>query len=87
MVFLREKRVDVMDWPGNSPNLNPIENLWSIMKKKLKEDHTITSLNKLQDAIKKMWVQLPNDLMMKLAQSMPRRLRMCIENKGQMTKY
>jgi transposase len=87
MAFLREKRVDVMDWPGNSPDLNPIENLWSIMKKKLKEDHTITSLNKLQDAIKKMWVQLPNDLMMKLAQSMPRRLRMCIENKGQMTKY
>jgi hypothetical protein len=67
MAFLREKRVAVMDWPGNSPDLNPIENLWSIMKKKLKEDHTITSLNKLQDAIKKMWVQMPNDLMMKLA--------------------
>jgi transposase len=83
MAFLREKRVAIMDWLGNSPDLNPIENLWSIMKKKLKEDHTITSLNKLQDAIKKMWVQL----MMKLAQSMPRKLRMCIENKGQMTKY
>jgi hypothetical protein len=76
-----------MDWPGNSPDLNPIENLWSIMKKKLKEDHTITSLKKLQDAIKNMWVKLPNDLMKKLAQSMPNRLRMCIENKGQMTKY
>ncbi len=32
-------------------------------------------------------VQLPNDLVMKLAQSMPRRLWMCIDNKGQMTKY
>ncbi len=87
MAFLREKRVAVMDWPGNSPDLNPIENLWSILKKKLKEDHTITSLKKLQDAIKNMWVKLPNDLMKKLAQSMPNRLRMCIENKGQMTKY
>jgi hypothetical protein len=29
---------------GNSPNPNLIENLWSVMKKKLKDDHTITSL-------------------------------------------
>jgi hypothetical protein len=43
MAFLREKPVAVMDRPGNSPDLNPIENLWSIMKEKLKEDHTITS--------------------------------------------
>jgi hypothetical protein len=86
MAFLREKRVAVMDWPGNSSDLNPIKNLWSIMKKKLKEDHTNTSLKKLQDTVK-MWVQVPNDLMKKLAQSMPRRLLMCIENKGQTTKY
>ncbi len=27
-----------MDWPGNPPDLNPIENCWSFMKAKLKED-------------------------------------------------
>jgi transposase len=40
MEFLKEKRIAVMDWPCNSPDLNPIKNLWSILKKKLKDDHT-----------------------------------------------
>jgi hypothetical protein len=37
MAFLKENKVSVMDWLGNSPDLNPIENLWSILKAKLKK--------------------------------------------------
>ena len=78
----------VMDWPGNSPDLNLIENLWSIMKRKLKSDHTITSLPMLHSALKRMWVSnLEPSLFKKLARSMPKRLRDCIANQGQMTKY
>ncbi|KAE9045847.1 hypothetical protein PR001_g4799 [Phytophthora rubi] len=29
MAFFEEQEVSVMDWPARSPNLNPIENLWS----------------------------------------------------------
>jgi transposase len=54
MGFLREKRIAVMDWPGNLPDLNPIENLWLIIKKGLKDNHTITSLPKLQEATKRL---------------------------------
>jgi hypothetical protein len=88
MALLREQEFTVMDWPGNSPDLNPIENVWSIMKARLKRDHTITSLPKLERAIKTMWVRdLPLSLFQKLAHSMPSRIKMCLENKGQMTKY
>jgi hypothetical protein len=34
----KELEFQVMDWPGNPPDLNPIENCWSFMKAKLKED-------------------------------------------------
>ena len=77
-----------MDWPGNSPDLNLIENLWSIMKRKLKSDHTIMSLPMQHSALKRMWVSnLEPSLFKKLARSMPKRLRDCIANQGQMTKY
>lgn len=84
----KEKEFSVMDWPGNSPDLNPIENVWSVMKAKLKNDHSITSLPKLIKAIKIMWVSdMSKELFRKLARSMPRRLQKVIEAKGQMTKY
>jgi transposase len=86
--FLKENNVSVMDWPGNSPDLNPIENLWAIMKRRLKKLPNITSLPLLMRAIKIMWTRdLPIALMKKLARSMPARLKMCLKNKGQMTKY
>jgi len=86
--FLKEKNVSVMDWPGNSPDLNPIENLWAIMKRRLKKLPNISSLPLLMRAIRIMWTRdLPISLMKKLARSMPTRLKMCLKNKGQMTKY
>lgn len=78
----------VMDWPGNSPDLNPIENCWSYMKSKLKNSEAITSLPMLEQAIKKMWVEdLAISYFRKLADSMPKRLKTVIETQGQMTKY
>jgi transposase len=88
MALLKEKKISVMDWPGNSPDLNPIENLWAIMKARLKRVPNITSLPLLERAIKMMWVKdLPISLMKKLAHSMPKRIQMCIQNQGQMSKY
>jgi len=31
--FFKESKLSVLEWPGNSPDLNPKENLWAIIKK------------------------------------------------------
>ena len=47
--ILKENRIKVLDWPGNSFSLNPIENLWSTVKTRLlKRD--CTTKTKLIDA-------------------------------------
>jgi hypothetical protein len=86
--ILKESNVSVMDWPCNLLDLKPIKNLWAIMKSRLKKLPNITSLPLLIKAIKMMWTRdLPIAFMKKLACSMPARLKMCLKNKGQMTKY
>jgi transposase len=83
-----EREFRVMDWPGNSPDLNPIENCWGYMKAKLKKDSAVTSLPKLIHAIKMMWVKdMPIDYFRKLSDSMPSRIKKVLANKGHMTKY
>ena len=47
----------IKDWPGNSPDLNPIENLWAIMKARLKDCDT-SSVPKLEAAIRQIWSDL-----------------------------
>ena len=54
--FMEQKRIQMLECPGNSPDLNPIENLWNFMKKKVSEKHP-SSLDALQTAIKEVWVR------------------------------
>ena len=43
-----------LSWPGNSPDINPIENLWAIVKKRLRS-HYCTMKTKLIQAIIAIW--------------------------------
>ena len=49
--FLKSKKIQIFDWPGNSPDLNPIENLWTILKDKVSETQP-TNTKMLGQAIK-----------------------------------
>ncbi len=37
-IWFNDHGVTVLDWPANSPDLNPIENLWGIVKRKMKDN-------------------------------------------------
>jgi hypothetical protein len=84
--FLQTKDVKVMDWQGNSPDLNPIENVWNHMKNKLKK--TISSVTVLKEEIMKLWVlETSPEYLKKLSDCMPKRLELVCKYKGEMTKY
>ena len=74
-------------WPRSSPDLNPIENLWTVMKQKVSGLNS-TSEKSLTEVIKKMWVtDITPAYCEKLAKSMPTRIRAVLAVKGQHTKY
>ena len=52
--WFAEKGIDTMGWPGNSPDLNPIENVWNYMKDKVCSASN-TKLNVLRDTIHRVW--------------------------------
>ena len=78
--------VHVLDWPANSPDFNPIENLWGIVKKKLHKHQPNTS-EQLKDAIKTCWNEVTPHECQQLIHSMPRRIEAVIKARGDATKY
>lgn len=57
------------DWPPNGPDLNQIENLWSIRERKQEMD--TSSLAKLKAELLKLWKEFPKELLQKLADLFP----------------
>ena len=79
--------IQQIEWPGNSPDLNPIENLWSLLKRKLRK---ITNPNKeiLLKNIHKIWkTEINQSILSNLAESMPNRIKKVLLAKGDTTKY
>ncbi|KAJ4446509.1 hypothetical protein ANN_13205 [Periplaneta americana] len=51
--FLRENEIEVMEWPAISPDLNPIELLWALLDRKVRNRHQAPqTLQELGDALK-----------------------------------
>lgn len=81
-----ENRIATMDWPSQSPDANPIENVWSLMKLKLRGKR-ITTIQHLSRRLKTIWRNLSNEYAEQLALSCTRRCEAIIENAGDWTKY
>ena len=85
--FLKKKKIKTIDWPGNKPDLNPIENLLSLLKNKV-ADRQPTRDQEMETAIKLVWIhEITPEYCRNLVQSMPRRLQAVLNNRGGHTKY
>ena len=84
----KEKQGDLklMDWPSQSPDLNPIENLWRILNDSTK-DRKPSNENELFEVLQEGWKKIGTDVTKKLVLSMKRRCEAVIANRGYPTKY
>jgi len=76
--------ITTMNWPVSSPDANPIENVWSYIKHKLR-GKLIFTLRQLSTTIRKIWRSLSREYAQKLVESMPRRCQAIIDNGGDWT--
>lgn len=84
----KENRIEVMEWPPQSPDLNPIEHLWSHLKRRLAGyENPPTSMRELWDRVQVEWEAISEAECQKLISSMPDRIRAVLRAKGSYTKY
>jgi DDE superfamily endonuclease/Transposase len=78
----------VMLWPAQSPDLNPIEHLWTHLKKKLAEyENPPSGILELWERAEMVWNEIGKEVCQNLIESMPRRVEAVIKANGGYTKY
>uniref|UniRef100_A0AAY4BW59 Tc1-like transposase DDE domain-containing protein n=1 Tax=Denticeps clupeoides TaxID=299321 RepID=A0AAY4BW59_9TELE len=82
-----QQSVTVLEWPSQSPDLNPIENLWRDLKMAVHQARQPKNLTKLHQLCKEEWAYIPLNYCEMLLEGYPKRLSQVIQFKGNSTKY
>jgi hypothetical protein len=93
--WFKEQCIPCADWPPYSPDLNPIEHLWPHLKRMVLKMHpeleSITGEDNIREALgtalQEAWTLIGKDLMDKLIESMPDRVKACRKADGWHTRY
>ncbi len=76
--------------PPKTPEANPIENIWNILKGRLNNRGIFRNNNELWNAIRNEWEDIQQngvELCESLVDSMPNRMQSVINSNGGFTKY
>ena len=88
---LHQQGITTLKWPPYSPDLNPIETVWNIMKDWIQHQYghidNITSYPQLRRVVQEAWDAVPNEHICKLIKSMPARCQAVINSNGGNTIY
>lgn len=96
IAWFEENNIDLEHHPALSPDLNPIEHVWTELKKRLHQQYPdIVDTPGMPDKVKEklaevlplVWDTIPEEFFEKLWRSMPSRVEAVIEAKGWYTKY
>ena len=84
--WFQDHNIRLLDWPAQSPDLSPIENLWDYVNREVKKQKP-GSVDELWNSIQKVWAEIPKDLCAKLVGTMPKRCREVVDRKGAASHY
>ena len=85
MTWLADSKVPVLEWVGNLPDCNPIENLWRGLKKEVNNLGVASNLDELANKIRKVWKNLAKNKT--FLANLQNRIEAVIAAKGDVTKY
>ncbi|CAK9813094.1 Transposable element Tcb2 transposase [Anthophora quadrimaculata] len=84
--YLLYKCPKVLHPPPQSPDLNPIENLWDQLDRNIRTT-PIKTITELMERLLEEWRRIPHEYLKKIICNMPKRLYEVIKQKGQPAKY
>jgi transposase len=84
--FLDDKVPETIDWPSNSPDINPIENMWSILKRRV-EKRKPSNIDELDQFLHEEWEKVDMTVISNLVYSMKSRCLAIIDSKGERINY
>jgi hypothetical protein len=83
----RRNKISLFEWPAQSCDLSPIENLWSDFKKRLSLKRQTFNIQDFKAIAEEVWEETEVSKCRALIESMPRRIRAVLESQGEVTKY
>ena len=84
--WFRENCIELVDWPAQSPDLNPIEHLWGLLKTRVRR-HAINNKEDLKRCLRLEWNSITLEECQNLVNFLPKRISVVIKSKGGPTKY
>ena len=86
--WFKTKNIDIFDWLTKSPDLNPIENLWGILSRRVyKNKRQFEDRETLKSCIKLYWIEIPSEILKRILDSMQNRCVEVLQLKGNKCKY
>lgn len=85
-VWIHNHGIDLIDWPAWSPDLNPIENLWNDLKRRVYA-HNAKTMEELEHWIGIEWQATDLNFISHICKTMPHRLQLLLNNSGHKISY
>ncbi|GFT09515.1 transposable element Tcb1 transposase [Trichonephila clavipes] len=86
--FFVNHQIELLPWPARSPDLSPIENMWSMVAQRLTQITPLAATpDQLWQRVEAAWSAITQEYIQSLFESMPRRVAAVISNNGGYSGY